>query len=205
MTIISGAYTCDSIVIAGDSRLTVWDSEGNLKKCTNDAFKVFLIEKHNIGIAHYGNCFANSRIVASLILKFENDRLIYRDNINSTVIKLKSYMWDENNVGDCGFIVAGYDEEKPVIYEVKHDKLDKINNIIPGGFIRGMRNSELKFPKELINRLNEKKLINCTRNYCELYKEKYKNECGGDIDILLIKKDRASFVQHKIFKPRQGR
>lgn len=143
MSVMCCIYVPEGIVLAADSRLTRTKplfTQPNLiqvpgmgqipvvaKEITytlsDNAQKVLLIKKNNVGVSFCGNALINGITVADYIRKFEIDKVLTTDTTEDTAKKL----------ADCGldkstqFIVCGFDEDIPYVYYVNGSEVKRLN------------------------------------------------------------------------------
>ena len=172
MSIMCCVYVPEGIVLAADSRLTNNKSNmfpGTIMKdesktqnlilketyytLSDNAQKVLLIKKNNVGVSFCGNAFINGMTVFDFIRKFEIDEITSNDSTESTAVKLSNYGLNES----ITFIVAGFDNDVPYVYTVCGRVVTR-QNIIPNIQINQNSakdsnlddQSELGEPKEII-------------------------------------------------------
>lgn len=105
----------EGIVMASDSRQSLSLNEEVTTIVTDTATKLFLLEKHKIGISTCGQSFLNNISISSHIKNFIEKELTDDDDIITVANKLFEYI---NNISasneDISFHVAGYKKENKV-------------------------------------------------------------------------------------------
>jgi 20S proteasome alpha/beta subunit len=215
-------YVPEGIVLAADSRMT-----GNIMMKTPDgktqqqgmfaisdnAQKVFLLNKVRVGIASCGLAILENKTVSDYLRLFEIEEVRPKDNVTDVAKKLQAYAY--KYFPNVHFFVCGYEEEEPFVYDVSKE-LRRIN----------MDNGRIKYASSwsgeqvaITKLLNSQPptpvnhdlmplkdavdfaefLIDVTIKL-QRFEMKPKT-CGGAIDVLVLTKDSAFWHKHKLFKP----
>lgn len=222
MSIMCSVYVPEGIVIAADSRMT-----GNIMMKTPDgktqqqgtfaisdnAQKVFLLNKVRVGIASCGLAILENKTVSDYLRLFEIEEVRPKDNVTDVAKKLQAYAY--KYFPSVHFFVCGYEEEEPFVYDVSKE-LRRIN----------MDNGRIKYASSwsgeqvaITKLLNSQPptpvnhdlmplkdavdfaefLIDVTIKL-QRFEMKPKT-CGGAIDVLVLTKDSAFWHKHKLYKP----
>lgn len=214
MSIITVLYTEQGIVMASDSRITkeIKREDGSLEKfvLTDNVEKIFIIKNGTIGISYCGNASRDNKYIVSFIREFDKKIVKSSDSIKEIVKKLLDYRI-EKNIIDTTFYVCGYENEEIYIYLIENNQLNRLNsqddkyglswsgqtvpiskliNVDPSMCI----NIEMMQLKDAID--FSEFLVDLTIKY-EKFEEKLAT-CGGCIDILVITKEYAKFIKHKM-------
>ncbi|MBU3176105.1 hypothetical protein KPL47_06950 [Clostridium estertheticum] len=221
MTIISTAYVPEGIAMVADSRLTgsrkYEDGSTDRYSLSDNSQKIFLLEKSRVGISFCGDAIIESKTIGDFIRLFEIE--VVRDSIDITDIanKLKAYLFEKYPTYNTLFHVCGYSSDQAFIYLVNKDAVTRCNVREDGIPTYGVNwNGEYEGIDKLING-NKKAEINFylmplkdAIDFVEFVADvviKYQRfedrvaTCGGPIDILVITKDYAKFIKHKILNP----
>jgi len=222
MSIISVVYVPEGIAMAADSRLTGERKNGNggVDRFTisDNAQKLFLFEKNKIGISSCGDALINGMTIADFLRVFEIEKIDKDDNINTIANKLCDYLNPTSVSNSTDFFVCGYIGDHAYIYSVNKEKVTLLlEGINYGTYWDGeneaiqkliKKNDELKFPKTPFawNLMPLKDGIDLAEFIIDLTIKYQRFEdriatCGGDIDVLVITKDYARFIKHKILNP----
>ena len=222
MSIMCSVYVPEGIVLAADSRMT-----GNIMMKTPDgktqqqgmftisdnAQKVFLLNKVRVGIASCGFAILENKTVSDYLRLFEIEEVRPKDNVTDVAKKLQAYAY--KYFPNVHFFVCGYEEEEPFVYDVSKE-LRRIN----------MDNGKIKYASSwsgeqvaITKLLNSQPptpvnhdlmplkdavdfadfLIDVTIKL-QRFEMKPKT-CGGAIDVLVLTKDSAFWHKHKLYKP----
>ena len=222
MSIMCSVYVPEGIVLAADSRMT-----GNIMMKTPDgktqqqgmftisdnAQKVFLLNKVRVGIASCGLAILENKTVSDYLRLFEIEEVRPKDNVTDVAKKLQAYAY--KYFPNVHFFVCGYEEEEPFVYDVSKE-LRRIN----------MDNGKIKYASSwsgeqvaITKLLNSQPptpvnhdlmplkdavdfadfLIDVTIKL-QRFEMKPKT-CGGAIDVLVLTKDSAFWHKHKLYKP----
>lgn len=221
MSIISTIYLPEGIIMSADSRLTGTTrySDGSvvLQTLSDNAQKLFLIKEKNIGISWCGDAYISGRSVGDFLRQFEIEVISDEDNILTIPEKLKNYTIEKDG-GNISYQLSGYLNDVPYVYSIFNDRTIvrsniEIDNSIRYGFCwngecEALNKLVLAEPKMLFNfDLMQLKdgidlaefLIDLTIKYQRF--DTRLATCGGEIDILVITKDYAKWVKHKILNP----
>lgn len=220
MSIIATVYIPEGIAIAADSRLTgtTTHKDGTKDRHTlsDNSQKLFLINNNTIGIACCGDAIIAGKAVGDFIRTFEIEEIKKEDTITDIANKLKDYTIKLHGEG-VTYHVAGYVDDIPYVYKIINNEIIRNNikedNSIQYGFTwngdpEALRKLVLGNPPMQFNfNLMQLKdgidlaefLIDLTIKYQRF--DMRLATCGGPIDILVITKDYAKFIKHKILNP----
>lgn len=224
MSILATVHIPDGIIMAADSRLTGSRQINNsqpgvpailqeytLSDCSQ---KVVLMHKSPIGISSCGDAMPNGLTVSDYLRQFEIDCMEHGDTVEKTANKLKKQL--EGKTFSTNFVVAGYDDDIPYVYDVSKEEVSRINALNNGDISYGAHwngridpverlfNSQpcTVFPWHLMQLKDGADLaefiVDTTIKY-ERFAEGIQT-CGGPIDVLIITKDDAFWYMHKVFK-----
>ncbi len=221
MSIITTIYVPEGIAMAADSRLTRTKDLGNgtieIYSLSDNNQKIFLISKANVGISTCGNAFIGGKTIADFIRIFEIEKVTIDDNVTQVASNLHKYLQDFADSNGLHFHVAGYLDDEPYLYtidlyNIKRMNISESSTVQYGACWSGAQ--------EAINKLLNSEPIMATNfdlmplkdaaDYAEflvsttINYQRYIDRpavCGGPIDVLVITKDAASFIKHKLFKP----
>ncbi len=144
MSVMCCVYVPEGIILAADSRLTQTKSslfpqiikqgekeinsfsiKETVYTLSDNAQKVILMKKNNVGISFCGNATINGLTVADYLRKFEIDKIQSNDSTENTAKKLS----------ECGigsgtiFFVCGFDNDIPYVYSVCDKEISRLNVI----------------------------------------------------------------------------
>ena len=145
MSIMCCVYVPEGIVLAADSRLTrtkqtkppvelpIKDSENKMVllpettyTLSDNAQKVILIKKVNVGVSFCGNALIDGVTVADYIRKFEIDKVKNDDTTEEVAEKLSAYYGGRGT----HFFVCGYDNDAPYVYDVNAGSVRRSNVVL---------------------------------------------------------------------------
>lgn len=216
MSIICMTYVPDGIVMSADSRLTTArkvENESVVFTLTDNAQKVILLNKIKVGILFCGSAFIENRSIFDYLRMFEIRELGKKDTITSVAEKLYNAVM---GIEDVTFLVGGYSEDIPYVYEVCNGRLNRLNadrdcNTEYGSCWNGKQEAINKLirsePATVVNFDSmplkdaidfSEFLVDVTIKY-----ERFNFDiqtCGGDIDTLVLTKDSAFWHKHKVYK-----
>ncbi|MDH5085882.1 hypothetical protein [Clostridium perfringens] len=219
MSIITTVYIPEGIVMAADSRLTGTttypDGTKDRHTLSDNSQKLFLIKNNSIGISCCGDAKIAGKSVGDFIREFEIKLVKESDTVIDITPKLKDYTIKEHGEGVI-YHVAGFINDVQHVYQIQNNEIVR-KNINNNVVVTGVSwNGEL----EAISRLLAAQpnisvdfdfmqlkdgvdfaefLIDMTIKYLRF--RTGIATCGGPIDILLITKDEARWIKHKILKP----
>lgn len=218
MSVIATVFLPDGIIMATDSRITGSNTsnENGLTKETiftlsDNGQKLFLIN-NKIGISFCGKVEIDGKTMADFIDSFEKNKISDNDDVYEIAQKLRQeiFAFDKSGV-DYFFHVAGYTKGKQEVYSVSSQLVQLLNkepcaawngdsafltNLINGNppMTFDWYHMYLKDGIELAEFMVD---VNCKA-------QRFSSSiatCGGPIDILLITKDEARWIKHKILNP----
>ena len=205
--------------MAADSRLTgtVNRPDGTKDRLTlsDNSQKLFLIKNNTIGISCCGDAKIAGKSVGDFIRTFEIDEVKEQDNIRDIVVKLVNYTKEKHGNGVI-YHVCGYYKDEQYVYNTKNDEIIRpnLNNceIVSGAAWDGETDTLVS----LMGASNPMKIdwkfmqlkdgIDFAEFMVDLTIKSQRFSlglatCGGAIDILVITKDYAKFIKHKILHP----
>jgi hypothetical protein len=221
MSIITVVFVPEGIAMAADSRLTGVKNHPNgiidRFSISDNSQKLFLLTKTKAGISSCGDAIVDGKTIADFIRAFEIEKVDADDSVTTIADKLKLYLIEKYPNNMVSFFVAGYEGDFPFVFSLSKDVFVR-SNLTPSGeinygatwngeyeaiekLLNGTRHTELNFPLMPL-----KDAIDFAEFVVEVIIKYQRFEdrvatCGGPIDILVITKDRAQFVRHKIYKP----
>jgi hypothetical protein len=221
MSIISVTFVPEGIAMSADSRLTASKDCGNgrieIYTLTDNAQKLFLIQNKRVGISWCGNAFIQNKTIADFLRIFEIEEIGNDDNVISIVEKLHNYLKKFPDGNRSSFYVCGFSDDAPYVYVLGSDFCER-KNIFANGQIKynscwngdyeaidrliiGKKETEIDY-----NRMPLKDAIDFSEFLVELVIKYQRFEakvstCGGSIDVLVVTKDYAKFIKHKILNP----
>lgn len=220
MSIISTVYIPEGIAMAADSRLTGTTKypNGTIERHTlsDNSQKIFLICNGTIGISCCGDATIGGKSVGDFIREFEIDEVNQDDSINEVAFKLKDYTMNRHGEG-VTYHICGYLGDSPYVYRVISGEIGRINissagevnhGAIWNGQVIALRKIILgENPMEVNWNFMQLKdgidfaefMVDATIKYQRF--SKGLPTCGGFIDVLVITKDYAKFIKHKILNP----
>lgn len=222
MSVMCSVYVPEGIVLAADSRMTgnimIKTPDGKqqpqgLFTISDNAQKVFLLNKVRVGITSCGLAVIEDKTVSDYLRIFEIEEVRERDSITDVAKKLQSYAF--KYFPNVHFFVCGYEKEEPFVYDVSKE-IKRIN--MDNGRLRyasswsGEQQAITKLlnsqPPSAINHalMPLKDAIDFAEFLVDITIKLQRFEmkpktCGGDIDVLVLTKDSAFWHRHKIFKP----
>jgi hypothetical protein len=222
MSVMTVVYVPEGIAMAADSRMTRTKDLGNglyqTFPLSDNNQKIFLVDKVNVGISTCGSAFVNNKTIADFIRLFEIEKVNKEDNIIQVANSLSLYLQQFQDSGDIRFYVAGYLHDEAYVYSVDSKSVNRMNisedGIIEYGACWGGANEAIckLVNGEPVMNINfyflplkdaadyAEFLVSLTINY-----QRYLDQpavCGGPVDVLIITKDGASFIRHKLYKPK---
>lgn len=140
MSVMCCVYVPEGIVLAAESRLTRTrtkapveisnDEEGKKYKVesttytlSDNAQKVLLINKANVGVSFCGNAIIEGITVADYIRRFEIEKVVEEDSVEDVANKLSEYYSFTGTL----FFVCGYKDDIPYVFQVKHNDVKRYN------------------------------------------------------------------------------
>lgn len=216
MSITSVVYVPEGIAMAADSRLTGNKTVNNITDrftISDNSQKIFLLKKFNIGISSCGDASINGKTIADFLRLFEIEQIVSEDNVHTITTKLHNHLKTSTASDLTSFYISGYVGDDAFVY-----KVTKIESICQRGgtnYGAGWDGQTEAVSKLLIgnnptlfewNFMQLKDGIDLAEFLIELTIKYQRFEdriatCGGAIDILVITKDNAQFIKHKIFNP----
>lgn len=207
MTIITLTNVPDGIVIAADSRLSKITGNG-LSFLSDNMEKIHNI--NNFGLAFHGDSDYRGKSILDIIKDFKKE-INFQDTINDVEFKLKKFMQLNYIEMNTDFWLAGYKLNEQFVYHIFNNKLNWISERVnigekkfcsyQGGNVDLVRKlNEIITPD--FEKMNLEKAIKFSEYYVETtikgleFNNQYSN-CGGPIDILVIKSDNIYFQRHK--------
>lgn len=221
MSIISVVYLPEGIVLAADSRLTrtikTTTKDGTVTNdrftITDNAQKIVLIEKCQVGIASCGTALINEKTISDYIRLFEINDLEENDTPETVANKLLKH---NSEFKGTSFFVCGYSNDIQYIYSIT-DKGMTRSNVDANGTVKYNLNwggetealTKLMNAQPVINtnlKLMPLKdgidfaefMVDVTIKY-QRFSDQIKT-CGGPIDVLVLTKDNAFWHKNKLYK-----
>ena len=223
MSIINAVFVPEGIVMSADSRLT-----GTGKTQSGDSYnytisdnnqKIILLKESKVGISTCGDAFVQGKTISDFLRVFEINEIVAEDKIVQVASKLKSYLIKLSIPNTVYFFISGYHEDEPYVYEVRSDLINRMNydstnkntiyNVCWNGQ-KGVISKLLLLGDPIKTNFNimplkdaidySKFLIETTIKY-QRFNNTEVATCGGPIDTIVITKDGAAFIKHKIYNP----
>ena len=214
MSVIATVFIPEGIVMAADSRVTGFraNKNGNVDKysLSDNGQKVFLLRKRTVGISSCGDAEINNQTIADFIREFEILHIKEDDSVKEIADNLRVFLHQKKKDANCMFCVAGYDEDEQKIFCVNGEStqinvgdskfaatwngdIDHLTSLINGEprMEFDWQHMYLKDGIELAEFMID---VNCKAQRFSAGIA----TCGGPIDILLITKDEARWIKHKI-------
>lgn len=229
MSIMCCVYLPEGIVMAADSRLTVYKTkpipeapsavESVSYPLSDQAQKLVLLRKVPVGISSCGELILGGKMISDYLKRFEEERVVEGDTPETVAKKLFEYLRPHS--GRTQFFVCGYHRDEPFVFDVGLN-LDR-NNVQPdlqtgrsriryGVMWNGQQEAIRKLmnpmpgftPNYFLMPLKDgidfaAYLIDTTIQY-ERFKDGI-STCGGPVDLLVLTRERAFWHRHKIFNP----
>jgi hypothetical protein len=221
MSIITVTYIPEGIAMAADSRLTGFKNYGNgltdRFALTDNSQKLFLLSKCKVGISFCGDAIIDGKTVADFIRLFEINKVKDTDSISEIAENLHNYLKADYPQSGISFYICGYKNDEPFVYVIgsnffKRKNITAQNNLCYGAawngeyeaidkLLLGTTPTNINYPLMPL-----RDAIDFSEFLVELVIKYQRFEdrvatCGGAIDILVITKDYAKFVKHKILNP----
>ncbi|MCR6516219.1 MAG: hypothetical protein ACRDCB_04155 [Clostridium sp.] len=221
MSIIATVFLPEGIAMAADSRLTGLttheDGTKDRRTLSDNSQKLFLIKDGTIGVSCCGDAKIGGKSVGDFIRSFEIDLVKEEDNITDITYKLRDYTKEKHGKGVI-YHLCGYHNDLQYVYSITSDleiirpNLNKENNIVAGASFDGETDI-------LMGLMTYNKGMNIDWQFMQLKDgidfaefmvdltiktqrfSKGLATCGGAIDQLVITKDYAKFIKHKILHP----
>ena len=217
MSIIATVSIPEGIIMAADSRITgitTCESENGKQvdrhTISDNGQKIFNISKR-IGISCCGDMRIGGVTITEFMRNYEIEFCKEDITIEDCAKNLAAYTRLKGNKTNIIYHVCGYDNGKQLVYRVQGDDVTKVNdeynmtrdgetailnNLISGPIPLNLdlKNMYLKDGIEFAQFLVD---VTCkTQRFSTGIPT-----CGGPIDILLITKDEARWIKHKILNP----
>ena len=219
MSIIATVYIPEGIIISSDSRLTGTTTypNGNIDRhiLSDNSQKLFHLKKADIGIACCGDATISGKSVGDFLRIFEINEVQETDTVEQVATKLKDYTIQQHGKG-VTYHVCGYCEDEQFIFRIVDDSVKRQNKKGLDAPYAIMWNGETEALAKLL--IGDKPmqfnfdlmqlkdgidiaefLIDVTIKYQRF--DARLATCGGSIDILVITKDYAKFIKHKVLNP----
>lgn len=219
MSIIATVFIPEGIAMAADSRLTGLtvhhDGTRDRRILSDNSQKLFLIKDNTIGISCCGDARIGGKSVGDFIRSFEIDEVKEEDNIKDIVYKLLKYTQEKHGDG-VTYHVCGYYNDEQYVYNINNKEIIRPNlnkdRITAGASWNGETDA-------LVNLMASSKSMKVDWKFMQLkdgidfaefmvdltIKTQRFNAgiatCGGPIDLLVITRDYAKFIKHKILHP----
>ncbi|MCQ6337011.1 hypothetical protein COK83_30580 [Bacillus thuringiensis] len=215
MTIISIVYVPEGIAMAADSRTTrtITQEDGRVDRypLTDNAQKLVTIKNSTVGISFCGDAFIDSKTVSDFIRIFDINQVAADDTVEAIANKLHLKLLDYRD-SDVTFIICGYDNDEPFVYEVSSNVCLRQNIEQSSGEIHCGATWAGDFQKvspflKTIGPDYWKMPLKDGIDYAEfiveltIKQQRFSDSlstCGGPIDLLVITKDYTKFLKHKI-------
>lgn len=214
MSVIATVFIPEGIVMAADSRITgeMRYENGNVDKYTlsDNGQKIFLLKKRIVGISSCGDADVNGQTIADFIREFEILHIREDDSVKEIADKLRVFLHQKKKDANVMFYVCGYDGDDQKIYRINGESTqinvdeskyaaawngdsDHLTSLIVGEphMEFDWQHMYLKDGVELAEFMID---VNCKAQRFSVGVA----TCGGPIDILLITKDEARWIKHKI-------
>lgn len=218
MTIVSVVFVPEGIAMAADSRLTgsKKNDSGGLEHftVTDNAQKLMVIRDSTIGISFYGDAIIGGKTVSDFLRVFDIEEVDSSDTVEIIANKLQKYLQTHSKDLNVLFLIAGYDEDKPFVFNVDKNVAVILNQNDQGELEYG---AGWRGDDSVMNRLFTGSILNpnlmplrdaadlaefivdTTVNFLR-FEDKI-STCGGPTDSLVITKDYTKFLKHKILQP----
>ncbi|MFP7297179.1 hypothetical protein [Neobacillus niacini] len=219
MTIISVVCVPEGIAMTADSRLigTYTRENGVVERFTfsDHAQKLLLIRNSTVGVSFCGDALIVGRTVADFLHIFDKGQVKVTNSIPEIAEKLKDYLFYEYSSYKVAFYIAGFDHDVPYVYLVNKDSIIHKNFNEPQKKItysanwlgetepisRLLRDTTLNFKlMPLKDAIDFAEFIVETTISHMRFSDGI-STCGGPVDSLVITKDYAKFLKHKILQP----
>lgn len=216
MTIISTVYVPDGIALAADSRLTGHRKypDGTTDRFTisDNAQKIILLRDSTIGVVYCGDSMLGGQTVSDFLRNFDISNVSDSDTVECISIKLKDFLLKEFSDNNVFFILAGYDDDEPYVYDVSKDYAERVNykenQIVYAASWNGDKLPVTRMFKDTpfnFSLMPLKDAVDMSEFIVETAIKYWRfadqiSTCGGPIDILVITKDYTEFYKHKILK-----
>jgi hypothetical protein len=203
-TLIVTVICHDGILIASDSRASFTTGKGKSEQVyayTDNNQKIFTIGSFKIGMS--GITMFNKKFIYDIIERF-NKTNKEDSSIENTFKTFKNYLNTKMKVSDSTifsenqFIIAGYENQKPITIGVGYEKYIKETRM--GGLIHSDKDFEgyLEKPKNIDLTCNNIAPI-LESAIIKFAKDKNDNKIGGAINIIQIKPNNT-FIEKKAIK-----
>ena len=217
MSIIATVSIPEGIIMAADSRITgitTYENENGKQvdrhTISDNGQKLFNISKR-IGISCCGDMRIGGVTITEFMRNFEIECCKENITIEDCAKNLAAYTRLKGNQANIVYHVCGYSNGNQVMFRIQGDNISHINTSYGAawdGEAEILRNL-LIGPSPLNLKLNEMYLKDGIEFAQFLVDVTCKTQrfstgiptCGGPIDILLITKDEARWIKHKILNP----
>ncbi|SDN95438.1 hypothetical protein [Bacillus sp. OK048] len=219
MTIISVVCVPEGIAMTADSRLigSYTRDNGVVERFTftDNAQKLLLIRNSNIGVSFCGDALIEGRTVADFLREFDSNQVKSTDSIPEVAEKLKDTLYSKFTNYKVAFYLAGFDYDIPYVYLVSKDSITRKNYLKQQNLItysanwlgetepisRLIKDTTLNFKLMPLKDASDfaEFIVETTISYLRF--SDGISTCGGPIDCLVITKDFAKFLKHKIHQP----
>ncbi|WHZ02422.1 hypothetical protein QNH48_26345 [Neobacillus sp. YX16] len=219
MTIISVVCVPEGIAMTADSRLIgTYTRDNGVVECfsfSDYAQKLLLIRNSTVGVSFCGVALMEGKTVADFLYIFDMKQVKKTDSIPEIAEKLKDYLFYEYSHNKAAFYLAGFDHDIPYVFLVSKNSIIRKNFHEPKTLItysanwlgetepisRLLRDTTLNFKlmplKDAINFAEF--IVETTIKYLQFADGI--STCGGPVDSLVITRDYAKFLKHKILQP----
>ncbi|MEZ2715436.1 hypothetical protein [Niallia circulans] len=212
LTINTVVFIPEGIVVAADSRLSgLKNNNGYIEEfyLNDNMEKVMLLNSGKVGITYNGHSDYLGKTIPEIIRDFDRNQISDVDTVTDIAFKLFNYFSEKYKELNTSFSVIGYIDSEQYIYSLNQGSIKRVNinysGLYYGIFCSGnveiakVLNPINKMYFEEFNLVEAIKLaefyINTTIDWLK-FNEKYAN-CGGPIDILVMKPDKSYFYRDK--------
>lgn len=205
MSIIAGIYIRDGIIIASDTRKTITATykDGHKEDTYQDMYsKTFLLKPLNIGISFFGNAEINGVNIHDFVKDNIREKIEKVDTVQTVVNKMEQLV----DTAKTKVVICGYEEEIPYVICLHDNKVSRINEkekgISYGPIFLGQTVAAWKLYNEIYrgkvnyDQMDLSEGIEILENVVK-YAIENETMCGGNVDILVIKKDEADWYINK--------
>jgi hypothetical protein len=210
MTILSVVYLQNGIAMAADSRFTNWD--GAPYTLTDYAHKLFLLKNSSVGLSFTGTHLINGMTWSEVASNLD------QDTVGLSITEIANNLYDKlysnsTDIPQVGCYLAGYQDNEQFVYELIPNGIKQVNEKqkpdeenYGSTWMGNTQGVETFLP--FLNPENNLS-INDIADYAEfivdteIKYERFNNGyamCGGPVDLLVITKDYAKFIKHKILQ-----
>lgn len=213
MSVMVTVYLRDCIVMAADSRKCskYLEEPPRYEVLSDSVQKLFCIKDNSVGISVCGDAELDGKSIEDFLQQFEMMCIENTDNVKSIAYKLRDAVkgkYKEN----IWFDVAGYQSGKRYVYKIHNDEVTSEVDDMEANMVGVHWAGDASILKEILeikqlfdidfSNMDNKSGIELADFLADLVCKFHKFQvgigtCGGPIDILLLTKEKSTWIRHK--------